>query len=262
MPTEFSIFDVGMGRTLVVAVLVLTGCSGGASLTTPSAGSCGGSGTTKVPITDLATGCYLGYRGGLYPNGTNELSGAHLAAGRAAAAQIVPLDLNGAPSTDGKYVMLSVGMSNTTQEFCNDAAQLRSCVPQTFMTQAAADAAVNHSTMVIVNGALSGRAAASWVSPSSAEYDRIRDTWLTPLGLSENQVQVAWVKVANPNPTVRLPNPNADAFVLEDRIGQIARALKSRYPNLRQVFLSSRIYAGYATTTLNRSHTRTRAASA
>jgi len=176
-----------MIRTPVVAVLVLAACSGGGPMSTPSSGSCDGSNTTKVPMTALAPGCYLEYRGGLYPNGTNELSGAHLATGRAAAAQIVPLDVNGALSMDGKYILLSVGMSNTTQEFCNDAAQLRSCVPQTFMTQAATDAAVNHSTLVIVNGALSGRAAASWVSPSSAEYDRIRDTWLTPLGPRRNR---------------------------------------------------------------------------
>jgi hypothetical protein len=211
----------------------------------------GGSDTTKVPVNDLGTGCYLQYGGGLYPDGANELSGAHLLAGRAAAAQVVPLDVNGAPSLNGKYVLVSIGMSNTTQEFCNDGAQPRTCLSPAFAAQAAADAAVNHTTLVIVNGAAGGRAAASWVSASSAEYDRIRDTWLTPLGLSEKQVQIAWVKVANPGPTLHLPAANADAFVLEGQIGQIARALKTRYPNLRQIFLTSRIYAGYATTTLN-----------
>lgn len=207
--------------------------------------------TTKVPLNDLVAGCYLQYQGGLYPGGTNALSGAHLTAGVAAAAQIAPLDVNGQPSPSGRYVLVSVGMSNTTQEFCSDGGLPASCQSTSFMAQAAADAAVNHTTLTIVNGALGGRAAPSWVSDTSAEYNRIRDTWLTPLGLSEKQVQIAWVKVANPGPLASLPRPNSDAFVLESQIGQIARALKTRYPNLRQMFLTSRIYAGFATTTLN-----------
>jgi hypothetical protein len=37
----------------------------------------------------------------------------------------------------------------------------------------------------------------------------------------------------------------------ESPLGQIIRAAKSRYPNLQQMFLSRRIYAGYATDGLN-----------
>lgn len=234
----------------VLLAFLLVGCSGGGVASTPI--SCvGGSDTTKVPINDLADACYLEYRAGLYPDGENALSGVHLSAGLAAAAQIAPLDVNGQPSASGKYVLVSIGMSNTTQEFCNDDAPARTCLLPGFVAQAAADAAVNHTTLAIVNGAAGGRAAPSWVSATSVEYSRIRDTLLTPLGLSEKQVQIAWVKVANPGPTARLPSANADAFVLEGQIGQIARALKTRYPNLRQIFLTSRIYAGYATTTLN-----------
>jgi hypothetical protein len=237
-----------MVRRASLCVALALACSGGnvAPL------SCTGrTDATRVPLTELADGCYLAYRGGLYPNGSNELPAAHLAAGRAAAAQIVPRDVNGAPSASGRYVLLSIGMSNTTQEFCNDGGQPRSCLQPGFVARAAADVAVNQSTLAIVNGAASGRTASSWTSAPSAEYDRIRDVWLTPLGLSEQQVQIAWVKVANPQPTVRLPNEASDAFVLTRQIGDIARALKTRYPNLRQIFLSSRIYAGYATTALN-----------
>jgi hypothetical protein len=64
-------------------------------------------------------------------------------------------------------------------------------------------------------------------------------------------VQAAWVKLANPKPAVSLPSEQADAFVLEEHLGDVVRAMRVRYPNLKLVFLSSRIYAGYATTDLN-----------
>jgi hypothetical protein len=142
-------------------------------------------------------------------------------------------------------------MSNTTQEFCSDGGLPNSCQSTSFVAQAAADATVNHTSLVLVNGAYGGRTANQWTSPASVEYDRVRDSWLKPLGLSEKQVQVAWVKEANAGPTRSLPDSSADAYVLEQYLGGIARALKTRYPNIRQVFFSSRIYAGYATSTLN-----------
>jgi hypothetical protein len=104
---------------------------------------------------------------------------------------------------------------------------------------------------LIIDGAEGGKSAAYWDSPTDPDYERVRTQELAPRGLSEQQVQAAWVKVANPGPTLSLPNANADAYRLVQQIGDISRALKVRYPNLQQVFLSSRIYAGYATSTLN-----------
>jgi hypothetical protein len=77
-------------------------------------------------------------------------------------------------------------------------------------------------------------------------YDRVRDNVLTPQGLSESQVQAIWMKVADAQPTVHLPNSNADAYILEGLTGGVMRACRTRYPNLRIAFVSSRIYAGYA----------------
>jgi hypothetical protein len=82
---------------------------------------------------------------------------------------------------------------------------------------------------------------------------------LTPC-LTEKQVQVLWIKNANPRPGVAnertlcdatvsgCANDNGtEAILYESQLGQVIRAAKLRYPNLKEVFLSTRIYAGYAT---------------
>jgi hypothetical protein len=206
----------------VIAAAILAACSA-EDPTDP------GSDNEKIPISDMTSAqSYLGFEGGLYPGG-NTIPPAHLAAGIARARAIQPLDVNGNPSASGRYVLISIGMSNTTQEFCS--ASTAPCASWSFMGQAAADPAVNRSTLVIVNGARGGQTASAWVSPTSAEYDRIRDTWLTPSGLSERQIQIAWVKVANANPTTSLPSITSDASTLISQLGTIARTLKQRYPN-------------------------------
>ena len=118
------------------------------------------------------------------------------------------------------------------------------------MGQAATDGEVASTTLRIVNGALDSQTAVRWTQSSRSNYGRVAGI-LTGFGLSEAQVQVAWVKQANPVPTVSLPAAGADAYVLEASLGDIVRALRTRYPNLQMVFFSSRIYAGYATTELN-----------
>ena len=194
----------------------------------------------NVPIDDLGSGSYLGqYQGGLYPGGSNEAPTGHAVGGLERSDQVQPLDTFGDPDAGGRYVFLSIGMSNTTQEF------------STFMSQAAGDSRVNHDSLVIADGARGGQAASSWTSPLHANYDQIRDQVLAPKGLTEQQVQAAWVKVANASPTQSLPSPAADAFRLVTQMGDISRALQTRYPNLRLVFFSSRLYAGYATGSLN-----------
>ncbi len=204
-----------------------------------------------TPLGDLGQGLYLGqFQGGLYPDGVNTPPAAHTAEGIARANAIEPLDTAGNPDPAGRYLLLSIGMSNTTQEFCSQGGN-EPCDAWTFMGQAAGNPGVNDTTLRIVNGARGGEASAAWDSPADANYDRIRDQVLAPRGLTEAQVQIAWVKTANPGPQQSLPSVGADAFTLVGQMGDIARALKTRYPNLQQVFFSSRIYAGYASTTLN-----------
>lgn len=234
-------------KALVVVCLSLV------AFPTLCAGSnCGNVSTGLVPLNDLGTGLYLGeFEGGLYPGGSNLPPQAHFAAGLVAAAENVPRDAAGHPDPrNGKRVLLSIGMSNTTAEFCRRDATIEHCTPESFMGQAGADAGVNHSDLVIVNGAQAGQDAGTWTEPDQQNYQRVFHL-LKNQGLSEAQVQAAWVKVANASPNVSLPNAGADAYTLLERLGAIARALRQRYPHMKQVFFSSRIYAGYAETGLN-----------
>lgn len=201
--------------------------------------------TLRIPLTDLASRTYFRYPGGLYPGGLNQPPPSHDSAARARRNAIRPLDVNGDEDPFGKYVLISIGGSNTTQEWCSESSA-PPCTAWSFMGRAAADPAVNHTSLVIVNGAADAQDAAVWSSPTASTYERIRTARLNPLGLSENQVQIAWVKLATARPRASLPSDSADAHTFLSTLGQSLRTLKVRYPNLQLVFLSSRAYGGYA----------------
>ena len=231
----------------LVAVLALAGCDTDGVTPPPPVAT-----DDPTPLIDFAEGeTYKGFAGGLYPGG-NTPPAAHEAFGLDAAGAIQPRDTSGAPDPEGKIVLLSVGMSNATQEWCRHTSQDRpgdtSCNAWTFTGQALADPDVNHSTLVIANGARASQDLVLWDHPSDANYDHVRDEVLAAHGATEAQVQAVWVKVALKDEPTRpsLPDPDADAFVEEAAIGNVVRALAARYPNLQQVFFSSRIYGGYA----------------
>ncbi|MBM4083912.1 MAG: hypothetical protein FJ272_03900, partial [Planctomycetes bacterium] len=71
-----------------------------------------------VPLCDL-TGDerYKGEDGGLYGHGQNSPPEAHRRAAEAELARIQPLNAQGQPAKDGKVVLVSISMSNATQEF-------------------------------------------------------------------------------------------------------------------------------------------------
>jgi subtilisin family serine protease len=210
-------------------------------------------------VNDLGPGLFLNrYQAGLFENGTNSVPPDHDAAGRTFAGQIQPLDSNGSPSPNGKVVLLSVGMSNAQYEWCGDPGDCTdtSFASYSFMGQAAVNTSVNHTSLVVVDGAQPSHDASQWTSPTANTYDVVRDQRLAPAGATEAQVQAVWLKQADGNPTappLETANPatSADAYVLESELGQIARALRVRYPNLKVVVMASRSYGGYATTSLN-----------
>lgn len=199
-----------------------------------------------IPLIDMAGDPglnYYGYTGGLYPDSSNVIPWAHAQAGLERALAVRPLDVNGLPAQDGKIVFLSIGMSNTSQEFCGG----DDCLKNTFVGQANADPEVSD-RVVFFNGAHNHLSAENWLDPTDRGYTDIA-AGLEAEGLGAEQVQVIWLKVANTMQATRpsLPHPDADVVLLLERLGQIVRSLDDLYPNLRQVFVSSRSYGGYAT---------------
>lgn len=189
--------------------------------------------TGLIPLPELK-GKYKGEEGGLYPGGQNTPPAAHLRAGEALARKIEPLDADGHPSPNGKIVMISVGMSNTTMKF------------QTFQKIAAGDHALNPK-LVLVDGAQGSQVA--WVtSHAKAPFWEVVDQRLAAAGVSRNQVQAAWLLQANPGPYRPFP---VEAKELQENIAETLRVMHDRFPNLKITYLSSRTYGGYATSPLN-----------
>lgn len=207
------------------------------ALTLPDAArasNCNGWQTGLIPLTALGAGTYQGYPGGLYPGTSNTRPPAHAAAGISIANAIAPLDTFGNRDPNGRIVFISIGMSNATQEF------------SAFVGLANSDTYKDPKVRVI-DCARGGQTASLIKNPAAAYWDTVR-TRLRGLGASPAQVQVAWIKEANAGPTTGFP---AATTTLMRDLGSVVRVLKDHFPNLRIAYLSSRIYAGYATTTLN-----------
>ncbi len=194
---------------------------------------CSRGSTGLIPLMDMsASETYHGEEGGLYGEGVNEPPLSHRQRAEQASMEIYPRDAAGRRSPDGKIGLIAIGMSNARVEF------------DSFMGQARGNTAPS---VVLVNGAQPGMVASLWADP-----DPRSDPWeflaraVARAGLSPEQVQVAWLKEANGS-----PRPGRDDFPVyaqELRDDMAVMVIKARelYPNLRILYLSSRIYGGYS----------------
>src|SRR5882757_4640158 len=105
-----------------------------------------------TPLTDLGPAQYLGFEGGLYTDGKNSRPSAYEGAGVTLGATVQPLDQDGRPSPRGKIAMISIGMSNTSQQFSE------------FIRLTNADARKNPN-LVMIDAALNGAAATEIAVP-------------------------------------------------------------------------------------------------
>jgi hypothetical protein len=198
-------------------------------------------------LSDMVKGdTYKGVEGGLYPDSANQRPAAHEAAGLALARQIQPLDAKGNPGAEGKIVLLGVGMSNTMQAMSG------------FLRAAKKAGSEINPRVVIVNGANGGMTADKIQhlnggrtyanNPNFVFYWKYVDDQLSEAGVTRAQVQAVWLKEADPGPDEGWPGY---ARKLQGELARIMQLTHDRFPNLKLVYLSNRIYGGWAKTRLN-----------
>lgn len=192
--------------------------------------------TSATPLIDFGTSTYRGFKGGLYPDGTNQRTSSHHIAGVSIAQSVKPLNTTGTvDETNGKVVWLSIGMSNTTQE-----TQEFLTLMQTFSNK--------NPKLNLVDGAVGGEDINSINNPA-ANYWNTVNSRLVNVGFSPAQVQVIWFKEAEAQPADTSFATYPDALKIKYKA--VMQILKSKFPNLKLCYLSDRIYAGYATSKLN-----------
>src|SRR5262245_15134982 len=104
-----------MKRALVLSIVVLVSTI--ASRRALAGGNCAGTSTGRIPLIDLPPALYQGFEAGLYPLAANRRP---LESERDAdrTARLRLLDAAGRPDpVNGRIVLMSVGMSNATQEY-------------------------------------------------------------------------------------------------------------------------------------------------
>lgn len=187
-----------------------------------------------TPLTDLGSAQYLGFAGGLYPDGKNSRPSAYEDAGAAFGATVQPLDRDGRPSTSGKIAMISIGMSNTSQQFSQ------------FIQLADADARL-HPSLVMIDAAREGAAATEIAVPFGDYWTHV-DRQLQGSEVSAAQVQVVWLKTALARESRPFPE---NAQLLQRTLRSIVEILRTKFPQLKLVFVSSRTYGGYSESDLS-----------
>jgi hypothetical protein len=185
--------------------------------------------TPMLALNDLATGTYLGFQGGLYPSGSNVRPVDNDAAGLAIANSILPLDANGNPDPNGKYGLISIGESNTSNTFSQ------------FTINANADPSKNPH-LVIVKGAQPTAPAYMFANPNNGVWNAISQFFLPQVGLTPNQVVAAWIQAVNSFPTGKFPD---DMSTEQSQLESIARNLHAKFPNLKLAYYTSKFYDGY-----------------
>ena len=189
-----------------------------------------GASSPLIALNDLGTGTFLGSEGGLYPSGSNSRPASHDADGVSIAQSIQPLDSDGNPDPNGKYVLMAIGESTAQQEFSR------------FLPIANADPQKNPA-LVLVNGAQGGGTPNNFQNASSSYWSTVLNNYLPQNGVTAQQIVAIWLEDTDGIATGTFPS---DVTTLQSEYETMMQTMLTLFPNLKLVYFSSRVYGGYS----------------
>ena len=188
--------------------------------------------TMLVPIVDLQSDFYLGFQGGLYPDGFNEMPAAHADSGVAIAQMILPINFDGEVDTVfGKTVMLGLGSVSAGKSFNKFIAQYN-------------DQGYTDSCVRIVNGCLDDFGLEEMIDANADEtYWKDVNDYLQAADLKKKQVRVVWLMTTSFSDTITTMSAYVDS--LTSQYIAVIRKLKAQFTNLKLIYLSGMQFGGY-----------------
>lgn len=193
---------------------------------------CGADSTGMIPLTDLGTGFYLDYEGGLYKDGLNVPTATHISKGTKFANNLKKRDENGnIDEANGTIMMIGMGASVASDAF------------NTFRDTMDAQGWPGVNPCLEVKSVfIGGKDMGDILDPEEYYWERFQDR-LDEKFIHPNQVQVVWMLMQSDATTM-----DVESYVTYV-IGQyklILADMLDEMPNLRMVYLTGMHYTGYA----------------
>jgi len=204
--------------------------------------NCDAEPTGLTPFTDLQTGYYMGYQAGMYPGGSNELTGPHLKSGKTIAKGIKPLDGDGNVNFgDGVVLVAGFGPSVPGHIYGKVVEHIRTPSEKYDLNPC----------MDAINLCVGGKDIGFPTSDSLYE-----DYWeglvqkVYDVGYTPEQVQIGWMYF-NAKGLVAPPVFPDQSLIMTELYIQVLNRAKEFFPNLKIMYISARHWGGFADTTLS-----------
>lgn len=178
-----------------------------------------------IPLNDLGKNMYLGYVGGLYPDGLNEPSGQYALDLLEASKAIIPRDGDGTPSDNGYIVFISLGASTGGKNMT------------ALIEKTNDNPAVNPKLKLMNGNQPAGRAPLFTIADSTSEYWAHVFDILKLHNSTPKQVQVVYLETDDSVTARKFPErPN----LIKLKIESCMRTMKAVFPNLKILYVLGR----------------------